>query len=76
MLNMLVVDAYLGLGEGWLALVLGMLFLSVVVGVAFLVVGIRRLVRATGLQKMWGLLLAVAGILLPIACFLGISSIL
>jgi hypothetical protein len=71
----IVLDAYLGLGEGWLVVLLGIVALSVVVGLVFIGVGIRRLSRATGPGKMWGLLLVVAGILLPVLCFFGISSI-
>jgi hypothetical protein len=75
MLNLVLLDAYLGLGEGWLALLLLLVALSAVGGLVFIVLGIRRLSQALGAEKMGGILLVLGGILLPILCFLGVSSI-
>jgi hypothetical protein len=74
MLNIVLLDAYLGLGEGWLVVLLLIVVLSIVAGIVFIGLGIRRLSQAAGPGRMGGILLVLGGILLPILCFLGISS--
>ena len=74
MRNSILLDAYLGAGEGWFVAFMLILALSVVAGLVSIGFGIRQLSRAAGPGKMWGLLLVIAGILLPILCFFGISS--
>jgi hypothetical protein len=71
MLNMVLLYAYLGLGEGWLVILLLIVVLSIVAGIVFIGLGIRRLSQASGPRRMGVILLVLGGILLPILCFFG-----
>jgi hypothetical protein len=55
--------------DGWYALGLGILFMAFAIGVAFLILGLWLRARSIGLGKTVGLLLTIAGAVLPFFCF-------